>query len=315
MTATPFIIDCDTGRDDALALWVALSRGMNLAAVIASYGNVPLDHVIENTARVLGLAGRGDIPLLAGAAQPGRDHSGYQKTVLPRQAISGNGLCNLEFPEGTIMRPTPQGPEGLAAQIIRLAEKHGKIDYVILGPATNFAQIAAALGPRLTDYIGRVTMLGGRMESLWDQTPVADFNIICDPFAVRDILDRKIRLRFITLNTTWPIALTLEQLEGLIADNALAQRAKELMIAHTRHFAPEPVFRFHDPAVMLAMDQDDCFEDVFMQIDCDEASPTFGRLMVEKDGKAAQIHRATSETQNEILNDLLAALDLRRVAG
>ncbi len=315
MTTAPFIIDCDTGRDDALALWAALSRGMNLAGVIASYGNVPLHNVIENTTRVLSLGGREDIPLLAGATRPTRDHLGYQKIVLPRQGTSGNGLCNLEFPVGTMPRPEAQNPEALAAHIVTIAEKSGKLDYVILGPATNFAQISAVLGARLSDYIGRVMMLGGRLGTLWDQTPAADFNIVCDPFAVRDILDRGIDIRFVTLNTTWPIALTLEQVENLNAENALAKNAQDLMIAHTRHFAPEPIFRFHDPAVMLAMHQDDLFESVSVSIDCDETSPQFGRMQEIENGYPAKIHRATSEIQTAILDDLLQALHLGRMAG
>lgn len=306
----PLVIDCDTGRDDALALWVARMRGMRLAGIVASYGNVPLDQVIENTARVLGLAGGENIPFFAGMAGPLRAHKGWRDLVLPRQAVSGNGLCNLDLPGGEVRRPSPASPEGLAERIAALAEKTGPLDYAILGPATNFAQLCRIFGQDIKKYIARVTMLGGRMERLWDETPVADFNVLCDPFAVREILERGIGLRFVTLNTTWPIALTLEALEKLVPHSALGETAKELMIAHTRHFAPEPVFRFHDPAMVLAITQEELYEAVKITVDDHESSPSFGRLIRAESGFPAFLHRATRDVQDRLRDDILAALSL-----
>lgn len=310
----PLIIDCDTGRDDALALWVALARktshAMNLAGVVTSYGNVALDQVIENTARVLDLAGGGTVPLLAGAAGPLRDHRAYRDFVLPRQASSGNGLCNLDLPRGNMVRPVSTTPDQLAEQIIDLAEKHGRLDYAILGPATNFASLCRVLGDRVTDYIARVTMLGGRMGDLWDDTPIGDFNVLCDPFALREVLERGLNLRLVTLNTTWPIALSLDALDHLHPQSALAETAKALMIAHTRHFAPEPVFRFHDPAMLLAIAQADCFHAATIRLDDDENSASFGRLSPDPNGYQVFIHHATAAIQDSLRADILSALSL-----
>jgi len=66
--ADPVIIDCDPGIDDAVALLLALgSPELELLAVTTVAGNVPLVQTTQNALRVLELAGRGDVPVAAGA--------------------------------------------------------------------------------------------------------------------------------------------------------------------------------------------------------------------------------------------------------
>ena len=311
MIKTPIIIDCDTGRDDALALWSMLALDLNLAGVVASYGNVALQQVIDNTARVLSLAGRDDIPLLAGALEPLRRHAAYRDVVLKRQASSGNGVCNIAYPPAKRTLPEPLAPAALAAQITALAEKHGKLSYIVLGPATNLAQICGVLGDGIHDVIASVTMMGGRFDDLWTETPVADFNLVCDPDAVRVILQRGLKPDFVALNTTWPIALPLQDVEALRGETPLATAARDLMIAHCRHFAPEPIFRFHDPAAVMATLNPALFQPVQIDINVDEESAEFGRLILGS-GFAGQLHVAQDSDRNELLALILKGLGLTR---
>ena len=67
----PFILDCDPGHDDALALVVGLVRPeLELLAVTTVAGNAGLPETTRNALRVLTLLGRTDIPVAAGAAGP-----------------------------------------------------------------------------------------------------------------------------------------------------------------------------------------------------------------------------------------------------
>ena len=67
----PLILDVDTGIDDAFALLYALGRPeVRLIGVAAVAGNVSLAKAERNTRAVLALAGRDDIPGLAGGARP-----------------------------------------------------------------------------------------------------------------------------------------------------------------------------------------------------------------------------------------------------
>ena len=67
----PIILDCDPGHDDAIALLLALARPeVELLGVTTVHGNQTLEKTTANALRVLELAGRGDIPVAAGAARP-----------------------------------------------------------------------------------------------------------------------------------------------------------------------------------------------------------------------------------------------------
>ena len=311
MTLNPFIIDCDTGRDDALAIWLALGMKLPLTGVVASYGNVELSRTAENTARVLALAGREDIPLLAGSAGPLRPHGNIARVIHPRHKSSGNGLCDVELPPAKRPPAAPLSPERLAQEIAAIAEEHGRLDYIITGPATNFAALCGVMGPDIHRIVARVTMMGGKLE-LWDRLPGADFNLACDPCAVRTILESGFAARFVPMDATWPVSLTLEEIGRLEAPSAVAARAKEIMTAYCLNFAPEPVFRFHDPCAVLAAASPGGFSPSRVSIACDDERPDFGRLAHAADGFPAQIFSISGEARESLLAAMLGGLGLKR---
>src|SRR5258708_5302807 len=71
VTTIPIVLDVDTGIDDALALIVAEHRPeLEILAVTTVAGNVGLAEATANTRAVLGLTGRADLPVAAGARRP-----------------------------------------------------------------------------------------------------------------------------------------------------------------------------------------------------------------------------------------------------
>src|ERR687893_3246062 len=69
--ATPVLIDCDPGHDDAMALLLALaSPELELLGVTTVHGNQTLEKTTANAIRVLEFVGRGDVPVAAGADRP-----------------------------------------------------------------------------------------------------------------------------------------------------------------------------------------------------------------------------------------------------
>src|SRR3954468_7431559 len=69
--STPILLDCDPGHDDAIALLLALgSDELELRGVTTVAGNQTLEKTTANAIRVLELAGRGEIPVAAGAHRP-----------------------------------------------------------------------------------------------------------------------------------------------------------------------------------------------------------------------------------------------------
>ena len=304
------VIDCDTGRDDALAILVARRLDLTLAAVVTSYGNVDVEQVTDNTRRVLHLQQVAEVPVFVGAAHPSRHHLGIETVVKPRQATIGNGICNIALPQPDRPGIPMMGKIERARAIAAIAERQGRLNYIILGPATNFAELCEVLGPSLGHSIASVTMMGGKFDQMWTTAPQADFNLACDPFAVRQLLACGIETRFVPINATWPIFLTLPEIEQLTATSPIGLFAKELMLAHCRYFAPEPVFRFHDPCAVLAALNPDFFIDAALDIICDESDPQFGRLIDKDDGFKAKICNSAIDFRDQFLKKLLFLLDL-----
>src|SRR5438270_234470 len=69
--ATPIILDCDPGHDDAIALLLALaSPELELVGVTTVSGNQTLEKTTANALRVLEFVGRAGVPVHAGADRP-----------------------------------------------------------------------------------------------------------------------------------------------------------------------------------------------------------------------------------------------------
>src|ERR671936_2250254 len=70
LMATPILLDCDPGHDDAIALLLALaSPELELLGVTTVAGNQTLEKTTANALRVVELAGA-EIPVAAGADRP-----------------------------------------------------------------------------------------------------------------------------------------------------------------------------------------------------------------------------------------------------
>src|SRR4051812_10059921 len=93
----PVVLDVDTGVDDACALLLAaLHPDVDLRAVTCVAGNAPVDDVVRNTLVVLEAAGRGDVPVGRGAAQP------LLEAPRPARHVHGeDGMGDLGLPAPT----------------------------------------------------------------------------------------------------------------------------------------------------------------------------------------------------------------------
>ena len=147
----PVVIDTDIGTDpdDALALLLAVaSPEVEVRGVTIVDGDVGLRARIA--ARLLGLAGRGEVPVVPGLALP--LGAGRGPTMLGHE---GRGL--LEDPES---RPDAR-IEAVAAPEWLIAESgRNPFHLVVLGPLTN-AAAALRLDPTLAERLLGLTVMGG----------------------------------------------------------------------------------------------------------------------------------------------------------
>ncbi|MDD6681053.1 nucleoside hydrolase, partial [Galactobacillus timonensis] len=96
MAKQKIIIDCDTGKDDAIAIMTAAgSADLELLAVTTVAGNVEVSLTTANSLRVLEYLGL-NVPVYAGCDRPlVRDQ------ILAKAVHGRNGLLNRDFVELT----------------------------------------------------------------------------------------------------------------------------------------------------------------------------------------------------------------------
>ena len=180
MTSLPVILDVDTGVDDALAILFAVAHpDINVLGISCVAGNASLERVVDNTLRILDVAGAGDIPVAAGARRP------LIEAARDASHVHGeSGLGTLHLPETEPM-PVPGSSIELMHRLI--TESPQPVTLIALAPQTNLALLLRQY-PDDARNIERIVFMGGSA-SVGNSTAVAEFNVWHDPEAAAIVLD------------------------------------------------------------------------------------------------------------------------------
>lgn len=207
------VIDCDVGVDDALALVLAFhSPELEVLAVTAVNGNVPLGQVFLNIQKVLTLIRPQKRPLIAkGAAQPLKGTPIYAHSVHGQGGL-GNAQIALK-PEEPWWKMHPGSADKL---MIELARKYpGDITLVALGPLTNLA-LAFQKDPEGMKLLRELIIMGGAVREKGNITPHAEFNFFSDPLAAKIMVESGIPIILVPLDATHQVSLTPRIMEEKI---------------------------------------------------------------------------------------------------
>lgn len=181
MERIPLLIDTDPGVDDALALLMAFAdERHDVVGLTIAAGNVGLAHTVANALKLCEVAGRDDIPVFPGCAEPLLHAAEDASHVHGRDGLGDIGYA-----------PAARSAEAehAALAILRLSHAHaGRLLLVALGPLTNIA-LALKLDPTLPERIARCVVMGGAVTGHGNVTPSAEFNAWFDPEAA-DIVFR-----------------------------------------------------------------------------------------------------------------------------
>jgi inosine-uridine nucleoside N-ribohydrolase len=208
--ATPILLDCDPGHDDAIALLLALaSPELELLGVTTVAGNQTLEKTTANAIRVLDFVGRDDIPVAAGAPAP--------LVREPYVAAYVHGETGLDGPDLPPPRrePLQQHAVDLLAELIRA--RKGAVTLVPTGPMTNVA-LLLALHPDARPE--RIVLMGGAIAE-GNVTPAAEFNIWADPEAAARVFASGVDLTMVGLDVTHKALFTPvheQRLEGRVGE-------------------------------------------------------------------------------------------------
>ena len=258
MEKTKVIIDCDAGVDDALAMILALhSPELEVEAITAVNGNVPLDLVFENIKKVLCLVQPTERPQIAkGASRPLR---GYPVYAFPFHGDDGLGGARVgRTDEDAWWRSSTAPAHQLIPQLARRFP--GQMSLIATGPLTNLA-LALQEDPEGMRKLGEVVIMGGAVRTRGNITPHAEFNIHVDPMAAKIVMESELPITLVPLDVTHHVDLTPQIMEQNL--RVMKTRFSEFAIEATGYdFAARrfrinaEAFHLHDPlAVAVAVDR------------------------------------------------------------
>ncbi|MBW4030784.1 MAG: nucleoside hydrolase [Acidobacteria bacterium] len=221
------LIDTDPGVDDAVAILLALaSPEIDVVAVTAVAGNVPLAKTALNARRIVALAGRGDVPVAAGRAQP------LSEPVVEDSVVHGrDGLGDLDWDEPAVALDPRDGVELIAEMI-----GAGPLTIVAIGPLTNLA-VLLQRHPGIDRDVEHLVIMGGASFQ-GNVTPAAEFNIWADPEAARVVFDGAWRITLLPLDLTHQAYLDDQDLDYFHSLGTEVGRRVAAML--------EPYAQFHD---------------------------------------------------------------------
>lgn len=255
MTARPIIVDTDPGQDDAVALLTALASPgeLEVVAVTAVAGNVPLDLTVTNALALVELAGRPEVPVYRGSVRP------MVNPLVTAEYVHGpTGLDGADLPPPTLLPADGHAVD----KIVEIASEREIVTLCTLGPLTNVA-LALVREPEIVSSIDELIMMGGGFFAGGNTTPTAEFNVFVDPHAAHVVLTSGIPITMMPLDVTHRALTTPERLQRFRDLGTPAGTAVAGMLDFYDRWDMEkygmPGGPLHDPTVIAYLLQPEMF--------------------------------------------------------
>ncbi|GGG04487.1 ribosylpyrimidine nucleosidase [Rhizobium wenxiniae] len=207
MSIHKVIIDADPGVDDAAAILMALaSPEIEVLGLSIVAGNVSLEHTVTNACKLIGVSGRRDVPVHAGASGP-----------LVREQVYGKyariGSFDDKLVKAGDIVPSDENAVQFITRSARAAVAAGEqITICAIGPLTNVA-LALIQHPDVALGIRQIVSMGGAFTALGHRTPWAEFNIYADPHAAEIVFQSGVPIVLMPLDMTFQALFTAEHFE------------------------------------------------------------------------------------------------------
>ena len=205
------IIDTDPGIDDALAIFFAFNAPqLEVLALTTIFGNVDVELATKNALSLVEIANQ-KIPVATGVKSP----LTIPALPHPEMVHGSDGFGNINWPE-----PKQKADKRSAAEmIIDLVHAHpNEVSIIALGPLGNLAKVLE-LEPTITSLIDEVIIMGGAAATSGNMTPVAEANIIQDPYAADKVFSANWKVTMLGLDVTQKVIMNRRLLERIKEGN------------------------------------------------------------------------------------------------
>ena len=308
MMRRPLIIDCDPGRDDAVALFLALAapEAFEPLAVATVAGNVPLALTTANARRICAFAGRTEVPVHAGCPRP------ILRSLVTAPHVHGeSGIAGLDLPPDAAPLARDHAVDALVDILIeRRRARAEPVTIAALGPLTNLA-LAIVKAPEILDGVREIVLMGGSLGA-GNVTPAAEFNIHVDPHAAAVVFGSGAPLTMIGLDVTRRTGASGSRIEALRARGGRVGAAVADMLAHGPSAREGGAPLLHDVCVIAHLLAPGLIETRAMRIAVETAEGAdLGRTRAASDGWGGDVRVAIdidADRLYRLLADRLARL-------
>lgn len=269
MATTPLLIDTDMGLDDAVALTLALSEPtLDVCAIVATGGNIPLEQAVINIGRLLHATGMTDFPTV------GRGLDQDEAQLERAHHVHGDdGFGGVDMP------PAPDLSVRPWRDAYRHAVRHtgGKLQVVAVGPLTTLA--AALDEPDIRGGITHLHIMGGAVRRPGNVTPHAEFNFYRDPAAAKKVLAAGIPVTLTPLDVTERVHVDESHVAHLAASGSrpAAVLARILAAALERSLGDGGYIVLHDAVSVARLIWPDLFKRMHARLEITTAGAQAGR--------------------------------------
>jgi inosine-uridine nucleoside N-ribohydrolase len=239
------IVDTDPGIDDAIAIFLALaSPELDVVGLTTVFGNCAVDVATRNALTLLDVAGRADIPVAMGAANP---------VAMPYLGGAPHVHGTDGLGDGADPLPTPAGQPVAVTAAEFLCRHAPGTSILAIGPLTNLA-LALRLRPDLDTLVDQVVVMGGNALGPGNATPAAEANIMNDPEAADVVFGARWPVTMVGLDVTHQVIMNGATIETIAAADSPTACLLTRAIPFYRSFL-EKVSRIdgiylHDPAAV-----------------------------------------------------------------
>lgn len=291
-----YLIDCDPGADDVMALLYAMKHEeLDIKGIITVSGNVPIEKVTYNACGVVKLAGR-NIPVCKGSERP------LVKTTFDASDVHGeSGIGSLSLPDG---KENLVERNFIDFYMEKLFESEEKTTIIALGPMTNLA-LLIKVHPEAAEKIERIVFMGGAYND-GNVTPYAEFNAYVDPEAYKILFDTEIKMVMVGLDATHMSLLKLEEIESLDLHTEAGKFIKDLLTWYCKNVMEVYGYEgahMHDPSAILYVTNPEIFTSFNSTLDiCTNDDITRGKILVNNRSQKKNVTVLTSLDNEKFKN-------------